>query len=890
MLLSRTRIMLILTKLSIKARLTIITSISALIISAFAVDKILSNKEKLKRYSILSEKIEAMKSVDNVSNLVRKALNTHSRNNELSQPINIELEKVQFYFTSSANNQILEEHKSNVDELKDAIDELAILEVTEVTDTGYWIFDLTRDLLEQVSQSSLIPLSEFTYISDRALDDLSWLSYWLQKEAWLISDLAINPDHLLDNSPLVYQAIERQQQYLEQFISSGASKEQVEKLLLLFSQTDFQSGQAFRNKVLANDTKGSDFTLHAALLEKRYESLSLAINQFSSQLSSNLASRIEYEQRLVIILSLLVGLVIVMLCILGASTSLRVNRKLAKILTTMSALEERKGEIQQIKIDGNDEFTKFALRVNQIILFQQEHELQILAAKESAILANKAKSAFLANMSHEIRTPLNGIIGMTEILSDSQLNSNQKEVLNDIDSSSHSLLVLLNDILDLSKIESGNLVLNPHGSDIKEAVYDSVNLILSKANSQNIELLISIDPAIPDQVFTDDHRVRQVLMNLLSNSIKFTRNGHIKTEVKYKEISAESAELYFSVADTGMGIEAEKLESIFEPFTQADGSITRQFGGTGLGLAICRQLVNLMGGSIHARSTKNVGSCFEFSIAVGAFKGEARNEPLKLKRALLVNNHFTYTSQIKTECNLLGINIIEVHSTEEALDVKHDVDLVLYCDVVHHSLSKCLQQLQQCYPSNMILVCQHHLFKQPVAGLGTHGQITLPFLGNRFRNHLHTLVENRGPKINHSDINAETVPVGKTRGLNRRVLIVEDNLMNQKIASFFLEKGGYDYFITSNGQEAVDAITQGGEFDAILMDCMMPVMDGLTATKLIRQWEVEQGSTKLPIIALTASVLDEDIQHCFEAGMDAYLPKPYKSHQLFELFNDLELV
>ncbi|MEL7440649.1 MAG: ATP-binding protein, partial [Pseudomonadota bacterium] len=458
-----------------------------------------------------------------------------------------------------------------------------------------------------------------------------------------------------------------------------------------------------------------------------------------------------------------------------------------------------------------------------------------------------------------------------------------------IDTSSHTLLTLLNDILDLSKIESGHLQLSLIETDIREVVYQSVILFQSKATSKRLELNINLDERIPARIKVDDHRIKQIIMNLVSNAVKFTEQGSINIDVNYQESTPQkSVFLTFRVSDTGVGIEQDKLDTIFEPFTQEDEGISRQFGGTGLGLAICRQLVAMMGGQLTASSSKGIGTSFEFSIEVEALPSVGWHSET-IRNGLLIGDKCAYSAQIVKECRLASIQLSEVETIDALAESSWDADVIFYCHDGKAELTPIVDELENHVDVSRVIICQHHLATTYTNSERIHAVLTLPFLGNRFRHAIDELAQvEQNAKSYNVTKSAMIHNINQSR-THRRILIAEDNLMNQKIASFFLDKAGYDYLIASNGQEALEAITKGEQFDAILMDCMMPVMDGLTATKEIRRWEKEVGSGKTTIIALTASVLEEDIQNCFAAGMDAYLPKPYKSNQLFELFNELKL-
>ncbi|MGR5061928.1 ATP-binding protein [Photobacterium sp. DNB22_13_2] len=512
-----------------------------------------------------------------------------------------------------------------------------------------------------------------------------------------------------------------------------------------------------------------------------------------------------------------------------------------------------------------------------LYVIKQTNKLEqaLIAAREQEKQANKAKSAFLANMSHEIRTPLNGILGMTEILSDSKLSAVQSDYLSTINASSQTLLMLINDILDLSKIESGHLEIAPHTCALKEVIFDTAALIAPKAQQKKIDLVVDLDSALPDYIKADEQKIRQVLMNLASNSIKFTESGSITFTVKLLNHSSTQIQIFFSVRDTGIGIDSDKQAHIFEEFRQETSHTSSQYGGTGLGLAISAKIIEMMGGEIQLDSQKQIGSTFSFTLTFQ--NDDQTTSPVPSWQVFyLASDH---NDLLVTEIKRFGYQLTLCHSVDDVLNADNSSAVVI---IDEPSLLPITANTLSTYKT--LYVRHNHEIIDGIAN-NIVALATAPLFGMRLNNKLksafstNTQDNNKQPKP--SDV--ETPSNTDIATSKQTILVVEDNKINQQVVCINLKRAGYEYLIANNGQEAVTLYKQHHQhIDLILMDCMMPILNGFEATQTIRAWEQQQTLHRSHIIALTASILDDDIQQCFDSGMDDYLPKPFKRDVLIE--------
>ena len=530
----------------------------------------------------------------------------------------------------------------------------------------------------------------------------------------------------------------------------------------------------------------------------------------------------------------------------------------------------------------------------QDITLRKEREAELAVAKEAAEEANRAKSDFLANMSHDIRTPMNGVIGMTHLLLDTDLSPEQRDYAETVRGSAESLLNILNDILDYTKIEAGKLELENIDFDLADLLADIASLLAPRAKDRGVVFRCTLPPDVPPRLRGDPGRVRQILLNLAGNAVKFTKEGEIAVDVSLLEEEADSARLLFSVADTGIGIPAEKQAHLFEKFTQADTSTTRRYGGTGLGLAIAKDLTGRMGGEIGVTSEEGRGSEFWFTVRLGRAESEGEAGAPGLEnvaasiaslyhgdgRVLLAEDNPANAEVATGILGKMGLQVDIAANGDDALSLlaQKPYDLVLMdlqmpkvdgFEVTRRLRASGPDAVNREVPVIAMTARVMQDDRERCFAAGMNGHLRKPVSPRELAQVLHHWLPQ----------GAAVSPVAHARGTDLPVLVVEDDPISLRLASRMLETFGLKTQEAANGQEAVAAFAPG-RFAAILMDISMPVMDGLTATEKIRRIEEDAGSGRTPIIAFTANAMPGDRERCLAAGLDEFLTKPFRRDNL----------
>ncbi|TYQ16057.1 UNVERIFIED_CONTAM: PAS domain S-box-containing protein [Acetivibrio alkalicellulosi] len=556
-----------------------------------------------------------------------------------------------------------------------------------------------------------------------------------------------------------------------------------------------------------------------------------------------------------------------------------------------------------IKNQKNDPLFMLATAID--ISERKKVEIELIKMKERAESANIAKSQFLANMSHEIRTPLNGILGFLQLLDSTELNKEQKEFINNIKISSETLLSVISDILDISKIESGHLEMEEIPFDFRSTIESAIIPFSAKAKEKKIELNMLIKSDIPQMMLGDPTRLRQVITNLVSNALKFTDKGDVFIEASLEEETQEAAKIAFKVKDTGIGMSQETIQKLFKPFTQADASSTRKYGGTGLGLSICRNIISLMNGHINVESDVGKGTTFsflvEFKKCLDVKLPDAIDcSVLKGKRILIVDDNSMNRDIAKIYLQEAGCMVQEAESATEALSklVRNESESSIFNAVLvdyhmpgmcGHDLSAALKAISSTKNIPLILLTSIAMKgdERESRSFGFSGYLTKPYKRNDLIKCLARVLDGKIQDKDQAEILISMHPLSQSQFKRKiKILLVEDNDINRMFFIHLLKMKGLSCDIAYNGEEAITAF-KSNSYDIIFMDCQMPLMDGYEATRQIRKLEGDKKHT--PIIALTAYAMKGDIDKCKDAGMDDYLGKPIEVDKVTEIIDKISL-